>query len=84
MNLSMQPQGTAFPGGTVLRAALAAAMAIALLVVGYSAPVERVLAHESPPEAADTQYGNGPTGYFPDLFVAAARAAEPAEPIDSF
>ena len=89
MNPSMQMRDAAFPVDTVVRVAAIAATAVAVFVLGYSAPVDRALAQDPPPGAesgavAPTPRGNGPTGYFPDQFEDAARAAAHGEPAETF
>jgi len=88
MNPSIPTRQSTFPVDTVIRVAVVAATIIAVFVIGYSAPVDRVLVQDARAAATDAgepaTYGNGPTGYFPDMFEQAARAAEPVAPIETF
>ena len=58
------------------RYAVGAVIIIGLLMIGYSAPVATMLVEEAVTEPAPLE-GNGPTGYFPDMFVNEATEIEP-------
>jgi hypothetical protein len=66
------------------RAATAVLVVAAILFVGYTAPVERVMAGEPEADTAAETFDNGPTGYFPDMFRAQEAAAESVEHIEAF
>jgi hypothetical protein len=88
MKPSIQIQISDFPVVVVVRTAAAVLILIGVFVIGFSAPVDRMLVQDARAGAVDpaelATYGNGPTGYFPDMFEHAARAAEPVEPIEAF
>jgi hypothetical protein len=81
----MHARTPASPFALVTRAVAASAAVVGILLIGYSTPVETVFASGlAAPQPAATVYGNGPTGYFPDMFTIAEDAAEPAEPAPTF
>ncbi len=77
-----------FPVAAVVRTAAAVLILVGVFIIGFSAPVDRVLVQDARAAAVDpaepATYGNGPTGYFPDMFEQAARAAEPAAQVEAF
>lgn len=57
------------------RAAVGTIVVFGLLLIGYATPVETMLVEEVVTEPQVLE-GNGPTGYFPDMFVNEATEVE--------
>jgi hypothetical protein len=74
MNLRASNIPTAYRLAVAARILAAVVLALGILLVGYSAPLDRVYAAEPAPRAV--AYGNGTTGYFPDLIRSISSAAE--------
>lgn len=73
------------PFAMVSRAVIGALVVVGILLIGYATPVETVFAGGvDTPAAAAPIYGNGSTGYFPDMFSIVEDAGEPAEPAPTF
>jgi hypothetical protein len=68
------------------RLALGAVAVVAALIAGYAAPVKSFASRDAPAKESGQRHGNGPTGYFPDMFDATAieRPAEPPEDAPTF
>jgi hypothetical protein len=66
------------------RAAMGAVIVVGILLIGYSTPVETIFSRDAVAAETAPVYGNGPTGYFPDMFTIVEDAAEPAEPAPTF
>jgi fumarate reductase subunit D len=66
MNVRTRNVPAAYRFAVAARAVAAVIVVAGILFIGYTAPVGSVMASDRSAEAL--AYGNGPTGYFPDMF----------------